>query len=111
MKPVHGDRSMITDRRGDRAIDDEDADVSEFEDLLLDLEEILARSGQTMALPELFEFRMATATANELLAALGRGDAQAVEFHTELLEHHVREAHALKFGLRDSSSSSAPPQA
>ncbi|MEV6712803.1 hypothetical protein AB0M48_12275 [Lentzea sp. NPDC051208] len=83
--------------------------MSEFEDMLLGLERILARSGETMALPELFELRMATATAHELMAAVERGDAPAVEFHTELLEHHVHNAHALKFGVREDTPSSTPP--
>ena len=95
---------MITTSVADHATDDEDADVSEFEDLLLDLERMPAGSGEAMGLPELFELRMAAATAHELMAAIDRGDAPAAGFHSELLEHHVHNAHALRFHLRENTS-------
>ncbi|HUQ57788.1 hypothetical protein [Lentzea sp.] len=75
--------------------------MNEFEDLLLDLERNLTRSGHTIPLPELFELRMAAATAHELMAATERGDTTAAEFHAGLLEHHVRGAHALRFHVRE----------
>ena len=75
--------------------------MSEFEDLLHDLESQLASSGDTMPLPALFELRMAVATGHEFVAATERGDTMAAEFHAELLEHHVRSAHTLRCGIKN----------
>lgn len=75
--------------------------TQELEDTLLNLRDTIIAQGEFDEARKLLDLITACAAAGEMVAALGRGDRDAAEFHAQLLASQVAAVGQLTFRLKE----------
>lgn len=57
----------------------------------------LAARGDVAGVETVLKLMMATVAADEVMSALGRGDSEGVEFHTDVLQRSLESAGPIRF--------------
>ncbi|GGU76811.1 hypothetical protein [Lentzea flava] len=72
-----------------------------FEEVLCGLRDLMLSHGDEEGAEQCTSLITATVAADELVAAIRRGDGEAMSFHHELLVRSTAEASPLRFMIKD----------